>query len=75
MIAACPTKVFGGTVYQPSRYNDKMQTCHPGAMANPARTRILINKQRVSKNFHRFFRGRVSMKEARRIAAFRRAGL
>jgi hypothetical protein len=44
-------------------------------MANQARTRILINKQRFSRNFHRFFRGRDSMKENRRIAAFRCIGI
>jgi hypothetical protein len=75
MTAACPTKVFAVPASNPSRYNDKMKTCHPLAMANQARTRILINKQRFSRNFHRFFRGRDSMKENRRIAAFRCIGI
>jgi hypothetical protein len=66
-----PQRWFAVPATNPSTYNDKMQTCHPRAMANHARTRILINKQRFSKNFHRFFRGRDSMKEDRRIAAFR----
>jgi hypothetical protein len=39
-------------------YNGNIQTCYPRAMVNHAKTRILINKQRFSKNFHRFFRGR-----------------
>jgi hypothetical protein len=75
MTAVCPTKVFAVPASNPSRYNDKMKTCHPRAMANQARTRILINKQRFSRNFHRFFRGRDSMKENRRIAAFRCIGI
>ena len=75
MTAACPTKVLAVPVTSPSTYNDNIQTCHPGAMANRARTRILNNKQRFSKNFHRFFRGRDSMKGNRRIAAFRRTAL
>jgi hypothetical protein len=50
----------------PSTYNDNMRTYHPGTMANRARTHILINKQRFSKNFDRFFRGRDSMKGDRR---------
>jgi hypothetical protein len=75
MTAACPTKVFAVPASNPSRYNDKMKTCHPRAMANQARTRILINKQRFSRNFHRFFRGRDSKKENWRIAAFRCIGI
>jgi hypothetical protein len=71
MTRARPPKVFAVPATSPSTYNDNMQTCHPRAMANHAIARILINKQRFSKNFHRFFRGRVSMKENRRIAAFR----
>ena len=70
MPAACPTKVFAVPASNPSRYNYKMMTCHPRAMANRARTGILVNKQRFSKGFHRFFRGRVSMKKNWRIAAF-----
>ena len=62
MSAACPTKVFAVPAISPLTYNDKLQACHPWTMANHARTRILINKQRFSKNFHRFFRGRDSMK-------------
>jgi hypothetical protein len=69
MSAACPTKVFAVPAISPLTYNDKMQACHPGTMANHARTRILINKQRFSKHFHRFFRGRDSMKGDGRIAA------
>jgi hypothetical protein len=73
--AAYPTKVLAVPAVSPSAYNDEMQTCHPGAMANHDRTRILINKQRFSKNFHRFFRGRDSMKGNGRIAAFRCIGI
>ena len=74
MSAACPTKVFAVPAISPLTYNDKLQACHPWTMANHARTRILINKQRFSKHFHRFFRGRDSMKGDGRIAAFRCTG-
>jgi hypothetical protein len=55
--AAYPTKVFAVPAVSPSTYNDEMQTCHPGAMANHDRTRILINKQRFSKSFIDSFGG------------------
>ena len=74
MSAACPTKVFAVPAISPLTYNDKLQACHPWTMANHARTRILIKKQRFSQNFHRFFRGRDSMKGDGRIAASRGSG-
>ncbi len=70
MSAACPTKVFAVPAISPLTYNDNLQACHPWTMANHARTRILINKQRFSKNFHRFFRGRDSMKGDERDRCF-----
>ena len=69
MTAAYPTKVLAVPAVSPSTYNDEMQTCHPGAMANQDRTRILINSS-GSLRLSSILSGEGFDEGNRRIAAF-----